>query len=106
MLRLAKIDRIVTVLNSLTGEEEKKPIYEAASSHLARRNFIGNMYRKVKDPNAIGKLSGHAEGSKAFARYRDIDDDMAKELVSFLESTTDQENDQASDQVTTPTEAQ
>ena len=85
MLRLSGIDRMVTVLNSLTGEEEKKPIYEVASSHLARRNFIGNMYRKVKDPNAIGKLSGHAEGSKAFARYRDIDDDMAKELVSFLE---------------------
>lgn len=104
MLRLAKIDRMVTVLNSLTGEEEKKPIYKAASSHLARRNFIGNMYRKVKDPNAIGKLSGHAEGSKAFARYRDIDDDMAKELVSFLESTTDQENDQASDQQTTKAE--
>lgn len=85
ILRLCGIDRMVTVLNPLTGEEEKKPIYEVASSHLARRNFIGNMYRKVKDPNAIGKLSGHAEGSKAFARYRDIDDDMAKELVSLLE---------------------
>lgn len=33
----------------------------------------------------VGKLSGHKEGSKAFARYRDIDDDIAKELVKMLE---------------------
>jgi intN1 len=30
-------------------------------------------------------LSGHKEGSKAFARYRDIDEDMKKELVNMLE---------------------
>ena len=85
MLKLAKIDRMVTVLNPLTGEEEKKPIYEVASSHMARRTFVGNLYKKVKDPNAIGKLSGHAENSHAFARYRDIDEEMAVELVSMLE---------------------
>ena len=33
-------------------------------------------------PNIIGKLSGHKEGSRAFARYRDIDDDMLTDLVS------------------------
>ena len=36
------------------------------------------------DLNIIGKLSGHKEGSRAFARYRDIDDDMMMELVSKL----------------------
>ena len=36
-------------------------------------------------PNLVGKLSGHAEGSKAFARYRDIDEEMQKELVKMLE---------------------
>jgi len=30
-------------------------------------------------------LSGHKEGSKAFARYRDIDDDMKKDLISLLD---------------------
>lgn len=76
---------MVTVINPLTGDEEKKPIYEVASSHMARRTFVGNIYKQVKDPNLVCKLSGHKEGSKAFARYRDIDDDMAKELVSILE---------------------
>jgi len=37
------------------------------------------------NPNLVGKLSGHKEGSKAFDRYRDIDDDIAQELVRMLE---------------------
>lgn len=66
------------VINSFT-------LNEIASSHLARRTFIGNLYKKVKDPNLVGSLSGHKEGSKAFARYRDIDEDMKKELVDLLD---------------------
>ena len=76
---------MVTVLNPTTREEEKRPLNEIASSHLARRTFIGNLYKKVKDPNLVGSLSGHKEGSKAFARYRDIDEDMKKELVGLLD---------------------
>ena len=79
------VTRIVTVLNPTTGKEEKKPINEVASSHLARRTFIGNLYKKVKDPNLVGSLSGHAEGSKAFARYREIDDEIKTELVKMIE---------------------
>ena len=76
---------MVTILNPTTGQEEKRPLDEIASSHLARRTFIGNLYKKVKDPNLVGSLSGHKEGSKAFARYRDIDEDMKKELVSLID---------------------
>lgn len=79
------ITRLVTVLNPVTGEEEKRPINEIASSHLARRTFIGNLYKKIKDPNLVGSMSGHKEGSKAFARYRVIDDDMKRELVQLIE---------------------
>lgn len=79
------ITRIVTILNPTTGEEEQRPINEIASSHLARRTFVGNLYKKVKDPNLVGALSGHKEGSRAFARYRDIDDDMKKELIGLME---------------------
>ena len=83
--KLAEINRIVTILDPLTNEEDKKPLYEIASSHMARRTFIGNIYKKVKDPNLVGALSGHKEGSKAFSRYRAIDDEMKKELVSMLD---------------------
>lgn len=79
------ITRLVTVMNPTTRLEEKKPINEIASSHMARRTFVGNLYKQVKDPNLIGALSGHVEGSKAFVRYRTIDEDIKKELVSFLD---------------------
>ena len=81
----ADLDRMVTVLDQQTRQEIQKPLYEVASSHMARRSFIGNIYKKVKDPNLVGALSGHKEGSKAFARYRAIDDDIKKELISMLE---------------------
>ena len=51
---------------------------------VTERQF-GNLYKKVKDPNLVGSLSGHTEGSKAFARYRDIDEEMKTDLVKLLE---------------------
>jgi hypothetical protein len=82
---LAGLNRKVTILNPTTGEEEKRSICEKASSHIARRTFIGNLYKKVKDPNLVGALSGHKEGSRAFARYREIDDEIKIDLVKMLE---------------------
>lgn len=85
VFKICGLTRTVTVLNPTTRQEEKRPLNEVASSHLARRCFIGNLYKKVQDPNMIGKLSGHKEGSRAFARYRDIDKEMAVEMVGMLE---------------------
>lgn len=83
---LAGLNRLVTILNPTTGEEEQQPLNVVASSHLARRTFVGNLYNKVKDPNLIASMSGHVEGSKAFARYRVIDDKAKKETINLLES--------------------
>ena len=79
------VNRIVTVIDTLTHQEVKRPINEIASSHMARRTFIGNLYKQVKDPNLIASMSGHVAGSKAFARYRAIDDDMKKELIDLID---------------------
>lgn len=81
----AKLNRMVSWLNPKTREEEKRPLYEIASSHMARRTFIGNLYNKVKDPALISSMSGHTNGSKAFVRYRAIDDDTKREVVSLIE---------------------
>lgn len=81
---LAGITRMVSVIDVKTNEEVKRPVNEIASSHLARRTFIGNLYKKVKDPDLIGSMSGHVEGSRAFARYRAIDDEMKIELVNLI----------------------
>ena len=84
MFRLAGITRIVTTINPTTGNAEQRHINEVASSHLARRCFVGHLYKQVKDPNLVGSLSGHKEGSKAFARYREIDKNMKMDLVNLL----------------------
>ena len=85
MLRLAGINRVVTTLNPTNRIEEKHPIWEVASSHMARRNFIGNLYAKVKDPDLISSMTGHVEGSKAFSRYRTIDDSIKRNVLTALE---------------------
>lgn len=81
----AGITRTVTWINPSTGIAEQRPINEIASSHLARRTFIGNLYKQVKDPNLVGILSGHKEGSKAFSRYREISDDIKIDTMKLLE---------------------
>ena len=76
----------MTWLNPKTKKGEQRPLNEIASSHIARRTFIANLYSQVKDPNLIGSLSGHTEGSKAFARYRDINIDIKRDLIdSYLD---------------------
>lgn len=85
ILTVCEVKRMVTILNPATGREEQVPINEVASSHMARRTFIGCLYRQVQDPNLIGSMSGHAEGSKAFARYRAIDDSTKRKVISLIE---------------------
>ncbi len=81
VLTVCGITRKVTVMDPITGEQEQKPLNEIASSHMARRTFVGNLYLKVKDPNLIGRMSGHSENSRAFNRYRDIDLKTLKETI-------------------------
>jgi integrase len=84
IFKLAGITRSVEIRNPLTGENEFVPINTIASSHLARRTFIGNAYFKVQDPNLIGKMSGHVEGSEAFKRYRKIEDSTLKDVIDLI----------------------
>ena len=84
VFRACGITREVSVINPTTGEVEQKSIANIASSHLARRTFVGNLYNKVQDPNLVGSLSGHKEGSRAFARYRSINIDIKADLIDKL----------------------
>jgi hypothetical protein len=85
ILTVCEVNRKVSVINPTTGETEQRPICDIASSHMARRTFIGNLYKKVKDPSLIGSMSGHAEGSRAFARYRNIDMDVKKDTIALID---------------------
>ena len=85
ILKLLGIDRMVTVIDNKTREPIQKPICDIATIHTARKTFIGNLYKKVKDPNLVASLSGHTDGSRAFARYREIDNEMKRELVKLID---------------------
>ena len=85
ILKEVGIDRKVTVLDPLTRKAVQKPLYEVAATHLARRTFIGNIYRQVHDPALIASLTGHCEQSKSFARYRAIDDDVKRDVLKLIQ---------------------
>ena len=84
IFKLAGITRNVIIRNAKTGEDELVSIDTVASSHLARRTFIGNAYFKVSDPNLIGKMSGHVDGSRAFKRYRKIEDETLRGVIDQI----------------------
>ena len=75
----------MTYLNPLTEREEKAPINTIASSHMARRTFVGNLYKQVLDSNIVASMSGHAEGSRAFSCYREIDKEIKTNTVNLLD---------------------
>ena len=85
IFREAGLDRWVQVLDSVTREPTQKRIYEVAASHMARKNFIGNIFSVVREQSLVSALTGHKPGSKAFARYRTIDDTMKRDMVSVLD---------------------
>lgn len=84
IFKLCGINRMVIVLNPISGEQEAKHMYEVASSHMARRCFVGNLYNQGLDPNLISSMSGHVEGSMEFARYRKIEMQNKKRAVDLI----------------------
>lgn len=85
IFRKCGVNRMVTILNPATGQEEKRPICDVASSHMARRCFVGNLYKRWADPSVICPMSGHKQGSAAFTRYREIDKEMRIKVVKSIE---------------------
>lgn len=95
--QICGIDRPVAVRNSHNGETEYYPLYKVISTHTARKTFVGNTYNQVKDPSIVSAMSGHVEGSRAFARYREIGLDTLRETIDKIDTAkqTDEEQDKA-----------
>ena len=84
IFKVCGINRMVVVIDPVSGEQLQKPLYDVASSHLARRTFIGLLYNQIQDPNLISSMSGHVEGSREFARYRKIERDAKEKAVDLI----------------------
>lgn len=83
LFKKAGLNRIITKINPRTGAEEKKPLCDIISSHMARKTFIGSLYGSVKN-EVICAMTGHKEGSEAFLRYRKVTDDMKMDAIEKL----------------------
>ena len=84
IFKLSGITRKVIVINPLTSEEEIVPINTIATSHMCRRNLVGNLYQIVPDPAIIGSITGHSPTSRAFSRYRKIENEIKKSVLDQL----------------------
>lgn len=82
---LCGITRNVTRRNPHTGEQEQIAINKVASSHMARRTFVGGLYSSEVDELTICSMSGHKVGSKAFERYRHAESERKKKATSIFE---------------------
>ena len=88
LCRLAGLNRMVIVQNKTTMQAESKPLWEVTTSHTARKTFIEAMFRETKSERITSAFTGHTNGSRAFARYTDVDDEMKREILARLESKT------------------
>lgn len=85
LFREVKLKRMVTVADPKTRKSVQKPICDIATSHMARRVFIGNLHRKGVKNEIIASMSGHVENSKAFSRYYNINKEDQTEAMKLIE---------------------
>jgi len=79
------IHRIVTIPDRNTRMGKQVHICDIASTHMARRIFIGGLYKKGVKDAIIASMSGHVKHSKAFGRYYDVDNDDRQAAISLIE---------------------
>lgn len=76
------LTRLVTRPNPTTRESENVRICDIASSHMARRTFIGNKYGKFSD-GVLVSMTGHVNDSKALSRYYDVSDELKRRALGI-----------------------
>jgi len=80
-----KIERMVTIIDPKTRKSIQKSIADLASTHMARRVFIGGLHHKGAKNEIIASMSGHSENSKAFARYYNIGKEDQQSAITLIE---------------------
>lgn len=84
ILRLAGINRVVLVYDPVTSKNTPKQICDIASSHLARRTFMANVFKLTKSERITSSFTGHTENSKAFSRYTNVDDELKLDIIKLI----------------------
>ena len=78
------LTRMVTIVDSRTRESKQKSIADIASSHMARRVFVGGLHHLGVKNEIIASMSGHTANSKAFSRYYNINDEDRQKAIDLM----------------------
>jgi integrase len=80
----AGLTRNVTRINPKTSEPEQVKLSDIASSHMARRTFIGMLYNTGYDRALIASMSGHKPDSKSFSRYHVVERALKEQAINAI----------------------
>jgi integrase len=84
IFRIAGLKRNVMVQDPVTLKSVSKPLWKVATSHIARRTFMANMFKETKSERITSAFTGHATGSRAFTRYTEVDDEMKRNVLKTM----------------------
>lgn len=85
ILKEAGMDRVIMVQDSKTLETKPMHLWEIASSHIARRTFMMHIFKETESERITSSFTGHVDGSRAFARYTDVDDEMKLNVIKRID---------------------
>lgn len=85
LFRATGLNRVVTIRDPQTGLARQVPISEVASSHMARRVFVGGLFGKGVKNEIIASMSGHVQNSKSFMRYYTIEKQNQIDAIKAIE---------------------
>lgn len=83
LIKLANIDRAVVIKHG--KKAEYKQLSEVATSHMARRTFVGNLYERGIDRAVITSMSGHVRDSKSLNRYFAVSEAQKAQAVKIFD---------------------
>lgn len=83
-IRVSGIDCMITVRDCHTGQPKQVMLSEVASSHMARRTFVGCLYENGFRESDICSMSGHKEGSLSIQRYRRVSDERKRLMIDSI----------------------
>lgn len=85
LFRMAGLTKSIERVNPTTGVKEFVRLCDIASSHMARRTFVGTLYNSGIDKAVIGSMSGHDKESDAFWRYADPSNAQRRAAIKALD---------------------
>jgi integrase len=83
LIKLANIDRAVVIKHG--RKAEYKQLSDVATSHMARRTFVGNLYERGVDRAVITSMSGHVQDSKSLNRYFAVSEAQKAQAVKIFD---------------------